>query len=82
MVCEGVTSRLEVAQEILNILTLQDEIKITKVTSEFFKKEYFTKRPSSERLICKKLELRNLSVMRHWKTALKEYLDEYYCDYI
>ena len=64
MVCEGVTSRLEVAQEILNILTLQDEIKITKVTSEFFKKEYFTKRPSSERLICKKLELRNLSVMR------------------
>jgi dTDP-4-dehydrorhamnose reductase len=82
MVCEGVTSRLEVAQEILNILTLQDEIKITKVTSEFFKNEYFTKRPSSERLICKKLELRNLSVMRHWKPALKEYLEEYYDDYL
>jgi hypothetical protein len=33
-------------------------------------------------LISKKLELRNLFRMRHWKVALKEYLDDYYKGYL
>ena len=82
LVCQGATSRLEVAKEILNILGLQSELKITEVSSDYFKKEYFAERPLSERLISKKLELRNLFKMRHWKVALKEYLDDYYNGYL
>jgi len=82
MVCQGATSRLEVAKEILTILGLQSEIKILEVSSDYFQKEFFAKRPSSERLISKKLELRNLLKMRHWKVALNEYLHEYYNGYL
>ena len=81
LVCQGVTSRLEVTKELLNIMGLQSEIKITEVSSDYFKKEYFAERPLSERLISKKLELRNLFIMRHWQIALKEYLDGYYNGY-
>ena len=82
LVCQGATSRLEVAKEIVNILGLQSELKITEVSSDYFKNEYFAERPLSERLISKKLELRNLFRMRHWKVALKEYLDDYYKGYL
>jgi dTDP-4-dehydrorhamnose reductase len=82
MVCCGVTSRLEVAKEMFNILNIGDKIKINEVTSEYFKKEYFAIRPDSERLSCLKLELRGLYVMRHWKEALKQYLDQYYHDFL
>ncbi len=82
LVCQGVTSRLEVAQEMLNILGLTDQIKINQVSSDYFKKQYFADRPLSERLIPKKLQLRGLYKMRHWKIALKEYLNTYYKDYL
>jgi dTDP-4-dehydrorhamnose reductase len=82
MVCNGVTSRLEVAQELLKLLNLQKKIKIKKVSSEFFKDEYFAERPVSERLINKKLDLRGLNIMRDWKIALKEYLENYYQGYL
>lgn len=82
MVCGGQTSRLEVAQELLKILDLDKKIKITPVTSEYFKEIYFAKRPPCERLINRKLKMRNMDVMRDWKSALKEYIDSYYTDYI
>ena len=75
LVCEGVSSRLDVAQEMLNILQLSNEIKINEVDSSFFEKEYFSSRPRSERLINKKLNLRNINIMRDWKVCLKEYLN-------
>jgi dTDP-4-dehydrorhamnose reductase len=78
LVCQGVTGRLEVAQEILEILGLDKEIEINEVTSDYFEKEYFVNRPASERLVCKKLELRNLYRMRHWKDALREYIQNYF----
>jgi dTDP-4-dehydrorhamnose reductase len=78
LVCQGVTGRMEVAQEILKIKGLDKKIKINEVTSEYFEKEYFVKRPASERLRCKKLELRNLYRMRHWKEALREYINDYF----
>ncbi len=64
MVCDGATSRLEVAKELLKILDLQDEIKINEVSSDYFKEEFFAIRPNSERLINKKLGLRHLNIMR------------------
>jgi dTDP-4-dehydrorhamnose reductase len=82
MVCEGVASRLEVAREMISILNLTNKIKITEVSSDYFKKEYFAKRPPSERLVNNKLNLRGLNIMRSWKVALKEYLELYYSDYL
>jgi len=82
MVCDGVTSRLEVAKELISILGLAKEVAITAVSSDFFKTEYFAERPASERLVNRKLILRNLNIMRDWKTALKEYIRDYYAGYL
>lgn len=78
LACSGMTSRLEVAREIVKELGLEQTIKINAVDSSYFSKEYFATRPACERLINKKLDLRGLNIMRDWKIALKEYIDEYY----
>ncbi len=82
MVCGGQTSRLEVAKVLLDILHLHEKIKITPVKSEYFEETYFAQRPANERLINRKLEMRNLNLMRDWKVALKEYISEYYQGYL
>lgn len=82
MVCGGETSRLEVTTELLKILKLSDKIKLNVVTSEYYKREYFAPRPPSERLVNKKLDLRNLNLMRNWKDSLKEYIEQYYNGYL
>jgi len=82
MVCGGQTSRLEVATELLKILKLESKIKITEVSSDYFSKEYFAERPPCERLINKKLDLRGLNIMQDWRVALKEYIENYYQDYL
>jgi dTDP-4-dehydrorhamnose reductase len=81
-VCGGQTSRLEVAQELLTILGKNNEIKITTVTSDYFKDIYFAERPASERLATRKLELRQVNQMRDWKVALREYVENYYAGYL
>ena len=82
MVCGGVTGRLEVAKELINLINKRNKVKIVPVSSEYFAKEYFAERPASERLITKKLQLRNCNIMRDWRTCLNEYLDAYYNDYL
>lgn len=82
MVCEGITGRLEVAKELIKILKLEKEIKIIPVSSDYFKKTYFADRPASERLIDKKLALRNVNTMRDWKICLEEYVSNYYKNYL
>ena len=82
MVCEGETSRLEVAHEMLKILGLDQRIRINEVSSDFFKKEFFAPRPDSERLVNRKLKLRDMNLMRDWRVALKEYLDASYRSYL
>ena len=82
MVCGGQTSRLEVAGELLSLLDLTDKVKITSVKSDYFKEIYFAKRPPCERLVNRKLELRNLNLMQDWRMALKQYIDLYYIDYL
>ena len=81
-VCGGQTSRLEVANELISVLGKQDEIKITTVSSDYFKDIYFAERPASERLLTKKLDLRGVNKMRDWKISLKEYIDNYYQGYL
>ena len=74
MVCEGATSRVEVAQELVRILGEEERIRIRVVNSDHFKKEYFAPRPDSERLVNRKLALRGLNLMRDWRVSLNEYI--------
>lgn len=78
MVCDGQTSRMEVAQEILKLLNIQDKVSIEEVSSDFFAQTYFAPRPLSEQLINYKLNLKGLNIMRDWKVCLKEYLNNYF----
>ena len=82
MVCGGLTNRLEVATEIVQLIGLKDEKKITEVDSNYFAKDYFAERPNNELLINKRLNDLGLNVMRDWKVALKEYLNNFYNDYL
>ena len=82
MVCEGLTGRLEVTSELLNILGLENEIKLTSVDSTYFKEKYFATRPDSERLINMKLNARKMNIMRDWKLCLREYIKDYYEGYL
>lgn len=78
MVCEWLTDRLEVTKELISLLGLESEIKITEVGSDYFAKEYFAPRPDCERLVNKKLSLRWINNMQNWKIALKEYITNDY----
>jgi dTDP-4-dehydrorhamnose reductase len=82
MVCGGITGRFEVASELVKILGLEKEIKVTPVSSDYFKATYFAERPPSERLLDKKLDLRKANIMRDWKICLEEYIREYYKGYL
>lgn len=82
MVCGGQTGRLEVAEELLTILNLRGKINITPVKSDYFKDIYFAERPASERLVNRKLSIRNLNLMQDWKIALQEYINMYYVGYL
>lgn len=81
-VCGGETSRLEVAQELLKILNLESEVNIISVKSDYFKDIYFADRPPSERLSTKKLDLRGVNKMKDWRIALKEYIKNYYQNFL
>ena len=74
VVCKGTTSRFDVAKKIIFYLNLEDKVSINSVSSDYFSKDYFAPRPLSERLLTKKLDYRNLNIMRPWEEALKEYL--------
>ena len=76
-VCGGECSRYDVAKEFVKLLGLSKKIKIKKVSSEFFKKEYFAPRPHSEKLVNLKLNSRNINYMRDWKDCLAEYSREF-----
>ncbi|MDZ7634105.1 MAG: hypothetical protein U5L72_06560 [Bacteroidales bacterium] len=55
MVCGGQTSRFEVATELIRLLKLEGQIKLTPVGSDFFKETYFAQRPSVRGLVNRKL---------------------------
>ena len=82
MVCQGATSRLEVAQQLVVELKLKNNVIIKKVPSNYFKQEYFAPRPACERLVNTRLSEEGLDIMRDWKIALKEYISTYYNNYL
>lgn len=80
--CSGSCSRFDVAKEIINILDLEHEIKLTPVDSSFFERDYFANRPYSEELVTKKIDILGVSSMRDWKVSLTEYINKDYKDYL
>jgi len=82
MVCGGQTSRLEVATELIRLLSLDGKVTLTPVGSDYFKETYFAERPPCERLLNRKLNIRGLNLMRDWREALKDYIDNYYQGYL
>ncbi|MFH1566195.1 MAG: dTDP-4-dehydrorhamnose reductase [bacterium] len=74
---EGFCTRFDVAKMIVDILGLP-HIKVESVKSGFFAKDYFAERPAFEVLENKKLREKGYLIMRSWKEALREYLEEYY----
>jgi len=81
MVCGGLTSRYEVAQELLKILKIEDSVRLEKVSSDFFKDEYFAERPACERLVNKRLDELSMNTMRDWRVSLKDCVQTYYPEY-
>lgn len=81
MVCEGKGTRYDVAEEILSICNRQD-IKLTRVGSDFFGKEYFAPRPYSEMMVNARLSELGINQMRPWQEALHNYIDNHFADYI
>ncbi len=81
MVCDGLTSRHEVACELISLLDLEGQVSIEKVSSDYFKEEYFAERPACERLVNKRLNDLGINTMRDWKVALRDCLNEYYPEY-
>ena len=82
MVCGDIASRFEVAEELVKILGLEKEVRVIAVDSDFWKETYFAPRPSSERLLNRKLDLRGLNLMRDWRVCLREYIQMYYRGYL
>jgi dTDP-4-dehydrorhamnose reductase len=82
MACQGMTSRLEVAQELVRLAGLSGTVAIQPVRSPHFADTYYAPRPRSERLLNRRLALRNLDMMRPWRDALEEYLALDYADYL
>ena len=76
-VCEGSCSRYDVALLLVKLLGLEDSVKVTQVSSDYFKEEYFAPRPASEKLINVKLSMRGINYMRDWKVCLTEYAQEF-----
>ena len=74
MVCGGEASRYEVAKELIQLLD-RNKIKINRVDSDYWKKEYFAIRPKSEKLKNLKLIARNSNYMRDWRICLKDYVN-------
>jgi len=76
-VCGGSCSRLDVAREFVRLLGLEQKVKVTQVTSDYFNDTYFAPRPLSEKLVNMKLDARGLNFMRDWKVCLAEYAAEF-----
>ena len=74
MACHGDTTRHEMMKHILTLLE-KDTNAIEPVSSEFFKKDFPVQRATSERMVNKNLQSKNLDNMGHWKDSLKHYIE-------
>ncbi|HEX5788454.1 MAG TPA: NAD(P)-dependent oxidoreductase [Woeseiaceae bacterium] len=76
-VCGGDCSRHDVAVAFVNLLGLENDVKVTKVSSDHFRTEYFAPRPASEKLVNFKLNARGINFMPDWQVALEQYAERF-----
>lgn len=76
-VCDDETSRFEITKFIVRELGLENKIKISKVNSSRWSKEYFSPRPGSESLINSILKKMNPDLTRPWRVCLADYLKRF-----
>jgi dTDP-4-dehydrorhamnose reductase len=76
LVCEGDSSRLEVANYLLECLGLHDSVVINQVSSSHFADEYFAPRPDCEVLRNERLRQLNVNQIRNWRDSMKEYIEK------
>jgi len=79
MACEGMGSRYDVAEKILEAIGRTD-VELVKVDSDFFKDRFWAPRPRSEIMRNLVLELQGLNRMRPWPIAIAEYLQSAFGD--
>jgi len=80
MVCEGNAHRADIARYILDTLGIQ--YKLNEVDSAFFQKQFPVARPRCEALVNENLKSINLNLMRSWKSAINDYLNDQWKDLI
>ncbi len=73
MVCSGMPTRHEVAQEIVRLLNYKDVV-VNGVDSSFFAQTFTTARSASECLVNERLTKEHLNLQRPWQEALAEYV--------
>lgn len=73
LVCEGDSSRLEVAGYLLKYLAMDQVVSIKEVSSSHFSNQYFAPRPDCEILRNERLRETNIGQMRDWRVSLQEY---------
>lgn len=76
VVCQGEATRFDVGVQLIQLLGLENTIKIIPVHSDFYTQEYWAARPASEKLVTVKLNKLNINIMRTWQEALVEYVNE------
>lgn len=82
MACGGRGSRYDVAARILEVLGLQDEIELIEVGSDHFADQFPSVRPHSEIMRNMNLEIQGMNLMRPWREALEEYLEQEFADMV
>ncbi len=74
LVCQGFTSRMDVARELVKLLGLDGQVTINGVPSDYFKEIYYAPRPENENLKNCALEKLDVKQMRDWRIALSDYI--------
>lgn len=77
MVCSGHANRVDIAKYILDLLDIKN-YKMKEVSSDFFAKQFPIERPKYEILENSNLKVIKLNMMRPWKEAIRDYINDYF----
>jgi dTDP-4-dehydrorhamnose reductase len=81
MASHGSASFFDVANEIINILGLSEQIKLKPVIGSYFSEKEAARRPKRAILNNKRLKSENLDRQSTWSSALKGYLQSPVCEF-
>lgn len=73
-VCQGFTSRVDVAKKIVELSG--EDITVHPVGSDYFSEQYFAERPRSESLVNRGLDILRINSMKPWQDSIEEYVPQ------